>query len=316
MNRRRRLEGLNAKALLKQSVNEAPSSMPVDLPKVPGFEVRSILGRGSTGMVLEAWQEEPARAVALKVLTPEHMADVLLRERLEREAQVMARLQHPHIVAVHDFLIAEDGSAAIVMELVSGPTLRHVLRDHGKLPPVQAVTWGRQMASALQCVHEAGLTHRDLKPENVLVDGDGHLRVTDFGIAFSDDGAPRLTLTGTRLGTDGYMAPEQANALQVDARSDVYSLGVVLFELLQGALPSGRIDRVTSSCAGVPESLCAVLMRSLQPSPAERLASMREFEQALQEVEAELSQEGTEGWLERFRQTVEGFLGRARAPKG
>jgi len=314
MSRRKRLAGMNAGKLLQQGLGSAGGSgiSPEDLPQIPGFEVRSQLGRGSAGVVVEAWQEDGDRLVALKLLSPEHLGDVLLRERLEREAKVMARLDHPHIVKVYDFLALEDGGAAMVMELIDGPSLRHVFRDQGTPPMEQAVAWARQIASALQCVHEAELTHRDLKPENLLVDSEGMIRVTDFGIAFSDDGEPRLTLTGMRLGTEGYMPPEQAQGLPVDARCDVYALGVILHEMLVGGIPAGRMDRILESLSDLSAPLREVLVASIQPDAARRLGSMAEFEAALAEVKADDAtdsgdQEG-QGWQARLKQMARKVL--------
>lgn len=284
MGSRERLKGLNAQGLLRQALGDASStdaSAEEDFPTIAGFQIRSVIGRGAAGIVFEACQESLQRPVAIKLLSRQHLADELLRERLTREARQMASLRHPHIVAVHDFVATRDGGAGIVMELVTGPSLRQLLRKSSPLSLEQSLHLGVQIADALDTVHQAGLTHRDLKPENILIDAADGAKVTDFGIAYSDDGAPRLTLTGMSLGTDGYMPPEQAEGRPVDERCDIYSLGVVLYEMLMGSLPRGRIDQLNARCQDVPENVCAILTGALQPDREKRIASMMEFREEL-----------------------------------
>jgi serine/threonine-protein kinase len=316
MDRRERLKGLNARGLLRQALGDTSppdTSSEETFPTFAGFQTRSVLGRGATGVVYEGWQESLQRPVAIKVLSRQHMVDELLRERLMREARQMASLHHPHIVAVHDFISTGDGGAGIVMELVSGPSLRQLLRESAKLSVHRSLDLGVQIADALATVHQAGLTHRDLKPENILIDGDVGAKVTDFGIAYSDDGAPRLTLTGMSLGTDGYMPPEQSEGRSVDERCDIYSLGVVLYEMLNGTLPRGRIDQMVSHCPGLPDGVCATLVRALQPDREKRIATMLEFREELAALRASAhAPKKAVGLLETLRQAFSAIWHRSK----
>ena len=176
------------------------------------------------------------RPVAVKVMRPGLADDPEFVERFAREARAAARLSSPEVVAVHDQgTDAETGTAYLVMERVSGGTLRDVLRAEGALQPARALDLLEPVLVALAAAHAAGLVHRDVKPENVLVARDGSYRVTDFGLARAASTA--RTATGSLLGTPEYLAPETAQTGQVDARVDVYSAGVVLFELLTGGQP-------------------------------------------------------------------------------
>jgi serine/threonine protein kinase len=193
----------------------------------------------------------------------------------------MARLRHPNLVTVHHFERLRDGSAAIVMEHVKGGTLRDRILIHPNgLPLDEVVRWTREIAAALEAAHRAGVVHRDLKPENVLIDGHGLALVTDFGLAIpTDESSTRLTLTGTAMGTADYMAPEafHANTVSPDARTDVFSLGVMLYEMLTGWIPRGSFDGPRRHRPEVPRELDAAVMRALRPDPAERFASMDEL---------------------------------------
>src|SRR5438105_2550644 len=175
------------------------------------------------------------RLVALKILHEHHTQDEAYVERFRREARAAAQLSHPNIVTVIDRGEA-DGRQFIVFEYVDGPTLKEVVEDRGPLPVGEAVELAIGVARGLAFAHESGLVHRDVKPQNVILNGDGKPKVTDFGIARSVDVAG-VTQTGTVLGTSHYMAPEQASGRRVDAQSDVYSLGAVLYELLTGEVP-------------------------------------------------------------------------------
>ncbi len=195
--------------------------------------------------------EDPllARSVAVKTLDPRLAEDDDLRARFRREAVAAAAVAHPNIVATYD-TGEDDGVAYIVMELVEGATLRQAIDLHGALPPARAADIAAQVADALAAAHARGLVHRDVKPSNVLVQLDGRVKVTDFGIAkAADQSADELTRTGSVMGTAKYLAPEQLEGRPVDERADVYSLGLVLFEMLAGETPFGAETEIATAVA-------------------------------------------------------------------
>src|SRR2546421_8423584 len=176
------------------------------------------------------------RHVALKILHAQYTGDDEFVERFKREARSVAQLSHPNIVTVIDR--GEDaGRQFIVFEYIDGENLKELVVRRGRLSVTEAVELGLQIARALAFAHGQGLVHRDVKPQNVLLNGDGRAKVTDFGIARSLDVEHGMTQTGTVLGTSNYIAPEQASGQPVDAHTDVYSLGIVLYEMLTGEVP-------------------------------------------------------------------------------
>jgi serine/threonine-protein kinase len=194
------------------------------------------LARGGMAEVWEARDEVLARPVAVKLLLPRLAADEAFHARFHREALAAARLSHPHIVSIYDTCSTADAEA-IVMELVRGPTLREALDRRGSLPPRRAIGIARQVADALAHAHASGLVHRDVKPGNILLADDGRVLVTDFGIAKAAEENNDLTEVGQIVGTAKYLAPEQVEGQPVDGRTDVYALGVVLYEMLCGRPP-------------------------------------------------------------------------------
>ena len=201
------------------------------------------LGRGGMAVVYLARDLKHDRPVALKVLLPE-LAASLGAERLQREIRLAARLQHPHILAVHDSG-ETSGRLWFTMPYVDGESLRDRLRREGRLAVDEALRITRDAAEALQYAHEQGVIHRDVKPENLLLTRDGNTLVADFGIARAADGDENITKGGATMGTPAYMSPEQADgAMAVDARTDIYSLGAVLFP----AMTSSSGPSVEVSC--------------------------------------------------------------------
>jgi hypothetical protein len=213
----------------------------------PDLEVEGFLGAGGMGCVYRVRENASGRLSALKVLPRELAADPAFAERFDREARTLSRLQHPNIVGIHRFG-QSGGFCYLLMEHVDGANLRQALRA-GKFTPEQALSLIPHLCDALQYAHGQGVLHRDIKPENILLDAEGRVKIADFGIAkivgepgtAADDFT--LTRTGARLGTPHYMAPEQVERPEaVDHRADIYSLGVVFYELLTGELPLGRFQ--------------------------------------------------------------------------
>jgi hypothetical protein len=223
------------------------------------------------GVVYKARQPRLNRFVALKVLAPGRETDPLFAERFTREAQALARLSHPAIVAIHDFGEA-NGLFYLVMEYVDGVSLRTLCRN-SQTPPANALDLVPRICEALQFAHQQGVVHRDIKPENILIDAQGRVKIADFGIAklFDPSGRPEpLTEARSIIGTPHYMAPEQVERpATVDHRADIYSLGVVLYELLTGELPLGKFSP-PSQRATLDPRLDPVVMRSLEKEPARR----------------------------------------------
>jgi len=199
------------------------------------YELGAEIGRGGMADVYLGHDAMLDRRVAVKVLSPAFADDPVNRERFRREAQAVASLNHPNIVAVYDWG-EEAGTSFIVMEYVPGQTLRDVIATYGRIAPIEAARIAADIADALAFAHRNGVVHRDVKPGNVLVAPDGTVKVTDFGIARAGNGEG-LTKTGAVLGTATYFSPEQAQGLALDGRSDVYALGVVLYEMLAGVAP-------------------------------------------------------------------------------
>ncbi|MEQ1859666.1 MAG: bifunctional serine/threonine-protein kinase/formylglycine-generating enzyme family protein [Chthoniobacteraceae bacterium] len=247
-------------------------------PLFPAFEIEALLGRGGMGAVYRARQKSLDRLVAIKLLPFELGVREDFAERFRREATSLARLSHPHIVAVHDFGQADDGHFFMVMEYVEGSDLAARLQA-GPLPPEDALAIVRQVCDALEFAHSQGVVHRDIKPGNVLLDATGRVKVTDFGIAQLAGDEPRtaLTATGVMLGTPEYVAPEQMlPAATVDHRADIFSVGVMLYELLTGQLPRG-VFRPLAQLVPAARSLDRVLTRALQSEPGRRFSSVREL---------------------------------------
>jgi len=202
------------------------------------YRLVRLLGQGGMGMVFEAADERLHRDVALKVIRGELLNDVAMRLRLEREAQTVARISHPGVVALYDTGELEDGSYFLVMELLAGYDLERLLARHGRGKPAQVASLIRQAGSALQAAHRAGIVHRDVKPANLfltpLPKAGFAVKVVDFGVARPISTVGRLTVTGVAVGTPSYMSPEQARGEEVDGRADVYALAAAGYEALSG----------------------------------------------------------------------------------
>lgn len=218
------------------------------------FRIEEVVGAGGMATVYRAFDSTLERDVALKVMRREVTADADQLERFRREARAAAKLGHPHIVTVID-AGEENGRPYIVFEYVPGETLKQRIKSRGRLPVTEAVAYAIEIGSALVAAHGGGLVHRDVKPQNVLLDSHGHAKVADFGIARELEASDGLTKTGRVLGTTDYVSPEQAMGEDVTGQSDVYSLGIVLYEMLAGEVPFKGENHVAVAMKHVKEQL-------------------------------------------------------------
>jgi len=282
------LAGLNPLGLMEgvlggRSTDWDPPSAASLEPYFPGYSNFSFLDRGGMGAVYAAVQTSLQRRVAIKILPPELVDDEGFMDRFQQEAQMLARLQHPHIVAVYDFGITNAGHHFIVMEYVEGVSLLAIIRRES-LSTSRALTITAQVCEALSYAHERGIIHRDIKPSNILIDVRGQVRVADFGLA-KNSRLPGSTSASqhTRgfFGTAGYAAPEHRQKdITPDHRSDLFSLGVTLYEMLTGQLPAGVFDPPSKKC-GTPAHVDKIVRRALMQSPDERYQSAQEMRTAL-----------------------------------
>src|SRR4029077_7864128 len=199
------------------------------------YEVLELLGQGGMGAVYKARDVELERLVALKLIRPDLASHPEILRRFKQELILAREVTHPNVIRIFD-LGQASGVRYITMEYVEGRDLRALLREKGKLAPEEAVPVFQQIASALEAAHQAGVVHRDLKPQNIMVDKSGRVYVMDFGVARSME-TPGMTQTGALMGTPEYMSPEQAKGMKVDARSDLFSLAIIFYEVRSGVSP-------------------------------------------------------------------------------
>jgi tRNA A-37 threonylcarbamoyl transferase component Bud32 len=263
---------------------------PTELAKqFPQLDIIELLGQGGMGAVYKARQKQLERLVALKILPPEVGRTEAFAERFAREARSLAKLSHPRIVAIYDFGHTEEGLYYFIMEFIDGTDLRRMIQS-GKLSPDEALAIVPQVCEALQFAHEEGIVHRDVKPENILLDKKGRVKIADFGLAkLLDRPATAYTLTqaGQRMGTPHYMAPEQIeHPGQVDHRADIYSLGVVFYEMLTGELPLG-LFAPPSQKVQVDVRLDKVVLHSLEKEPERRYQHASEVKSDVEIISTE-----------------------------
>ena len=244
----------------------------------PEFEFAKRLGAGGMGVVFRARQKSLDRSVAIKILNPKLLGDPEFEERFEREAKAMAMLGHPNIVSIHDFGV-RGGYHFLVMEHVEGRDLQKLIRA-GALESALAYSIIRQVCDGLHHAHQKGIVHRDIKPGNILVGSDGVAKISDFGLAriASPTADVSLTMTNAGMGTPAYIAPEQLlDARSCDARSDIFALGVVVYEMLTGSTPSGNFPPPTSRLPRRNRRLDEAILRAMDPDPASRPVDPREI---------------------------------------
>jgi eukaryotic-like serine/threonine-protein kinase len=264
------------------------------------YRIDHPIARGGMSTVYRCVDLRLGRAVAAKVLDEKYIADPVFRQRFRREARATAQLTHPNLVNVYDFGSDRD-HLFLVMELITGGTLRELLAERGPMPPHAAAAVMRSVLTGLSIAHTAGLVHRDIKPDNILINGDHRVKLADFGLVRSATAA--TTATNQILGTAAYLSPEQVDGSDITPASDVYSAGIVLFELLTGTVPfSGdtpldhAYQRLTvdvpapsSRIEGVPSLMDALVGTATARAPGDRFADAAEFLAALDDVAAELA---------------------------
>jgi Protein kinase domain len=260
---------------------------------IAGYRIDELISRGGMGLVYRATNVALHRIYALKVISPELAENEQFRERFKREMRIAASLHHPNVVGIH-YAGEHEGMLFFVMDFVTGTDLREVLVKQGALDPNRAVDLLEQFASALDAAHRRGLVHRDVKPANILItvkDGEEHSYLTDFGLAKKFDTASGLTAKGLLVGTVDYMAPEQITGARTDARTDIYALGCVFYQMLSGKVPYERENSLATLFAHVHEpppplggavidahpAFVSVLEQAMAKEPADRYLSAGDF---------------------------------------
>ncbi len=286
------------------------------------YRLRRLIGRGGMGEVYEAEDTEKDRIVALKLLPEAVSHDPVFRKRLQREAHSAGRLLEPHVVPIHDYGEI-DGVMFVDMRMIDGTDLRAMLKRYGPMAPARAVAIVKQIASALDAAHEAGVMHRDVKPENILITRDDFAYLVDFGIANAATDE-RLTELGTAMGTYAYMAPERFTNDEVTYRADIYALACVLHECLTGSQPypadsvsvviashlTNPIPRPSEMRPGIPAAFDAVIARGMAKNPEERYASAGDLAAAANHALTQRDQDQAASILQRSQAaTMPGIAG-------
>ncbi|MFN0079496.1 MAG: serine/threonine-protein kinase [Prosthecobacter sp.] len=260
-----------------------PSTAELDA-LIPGYTFLEFIDCGGMGAVYKALQKSLNRTVAVKLLPQVHRNKESFAERFKREAHALAQLNHPHIIAVHDFGETQEGQMYYAMEFVAGMDLQQLLK-RAPPGPKQIFKIVTQVCEALQFAHERGIVHRDIKPANILIDERGNVKVADFGLVkIVGPEADGYTATGATLGTPDYIAPEALDqSSKIDHRADIYSLGVMIYELLTGHVPKGAWEP-PSTCSGSDKRMDAVVNRAMQNDPDKRYQQVSEMTQVLEKL--------------------------------
>lgn len=241
-------------------------------------------GYGGFGKIIKGHDNDLERDIAIKILSDEKgVLPIADRERFRREARILAKLSHPNIPAIYDVVFNEDTKTfLIVFQFVAGHNLRQILTSEGRCRLTEVRTWFHQLASAIEYAHSIGVIHRDIKPENVIITPDRETAyLVDFGIALSAEDSKKLTEYGYAIGTPGYMSPEQIAGKEVDSRTDLYSLGVTLYEALAGkAIPVGDYEELSTVDESVPPQIDELIQECLFP-PERRVPSAKAFSNRL-----------------------------------
>lgn len=257
--------------------------------ELPGFDLLGILGRGGMGTVYRAREHRLGRTVALKVFTAKGGDQELFVERLKREGRLMAKLEHPNVLGIYDAAVLSDGTPYLALEYVDGEDLQKRLLERKRLKIKEAIRIAVNICNGLSAVHALGIIHRDIKPANVLLGLNGEVKVTDFGVSKEAlmDQNTSLTMTGTAIGTVDYMAPEQSRGEQVDERADIYSVGVLLYEMIAGVTPRGAFEPLAKY--GAPKDLDQLVHRCLQRDAQKRPASAANLALRLKKIYKKMS---------------------------
>lgn len=270
---------------------------------VGNYKIIEKLGSGGMATVYKAHELSLNRMVAFKVLSSRLSEDAEYIKRFQREAQAAAKLNHPNIVQIYA-IGEEKGIHYFAMEYIKGKSLADIAKEKNILPPAEAVAIMKPVAEALGEAHKAGLVHRDVKPSNIMIDASGRPKVTDFGIAYVSEAKTKLTQEGSIIGTPEYLSPEQCEGKTVDARSDIFSLGVTLYEILSGKTPyqadtpvstlmkiiKGNFLPLNEVNPNVPDSVVKVVEKMMETDPQKRYANTGELIDALTQVEQSLTQ--------------------------
>lgn len=323
----------------------APPSIPDSLRALlagTSYRPLGLLGKGAQGFVLDAVHVALGKPVVIKVPHAKHGLDRRITERVELEAQALARMSSPHLVGVHDFGVLSDGRPFFVMEKLHGRTLKAEVRERGPLPVAEAIAIARQVLAALAVVHHGGLVHRDVKPDNVFLcdgapGGERLVKLLDFGVAKVVPGSAGAvvsalapTMSGIAIGTPRFLSPEQARGTPIDARADLYAVGVLLFWMLCGRDPFSHHTDITAvlmahaiepppkvstiATTTIPITLEDAIHRALRKQPEERFASARAFDAVLAAIDPQAAVVPIEPATIRMRGAVGGGTVRMALP--